>query len=366
MSPEVIEYDEVDLALDEVPTSQPPRPWVWAVVGLILGMFFGYVSVADFQPTTQVSELPPLTLPAQAAEPAVALSASSQPRVVIPGFSQTLWLLVDPQYPRLLRWSPHEPAPSADTRPVSTLSVRPDASGAAFAEEIPLASGTMLVVTRSPGDYATNYTVPLSLSTTGWAWHTSIARRIAWSEPDGQGTVIRWTSFGPAAGEQRVDGEWQVVAYGERIIAASSQAILLVDPDGDEFLVQRTVETAPLVVQGIFRGLVYGTHGEDRTMVAVEMLLGNEDRVDWRHPDALTILEAPETGWGALWFGRSVEIHGPQGTVYTHLTSGEPHWSRDGQWLIFPDGSDVIVFSILSRRFGTLPTEQRVLAAWGS
>jgi hypothetical protein len=194
---------------------------------------------------------------------------------------------------------------------------------------------------------------------------------------------VKWTSFGPAVRELELEGEWRVVAYGERIIAQSSEFVVqldangnevtvqrdslaLIDPEGEEFLVQRTVDSTPLFVQGIFAGLVYGTHGPARTMVAVEMLLGNEDRVDWRHPDAISILEAPGTGWGVLWFGKSVEIHGPQGTVYTHIATGEPHWSEDGQFLMFPDGNDVVVFHILSRHFGVLPTAQRVVAVWGS
>ncbi len=367
MSFEVIDFDEVDLSLDEASLPRPPRPATWAVVGLVLGIFIGFLSAADFESVASGdSTLPPLTLPSRAAGPTETQLDSTQPRVVIPGFSQTLWLLVDPQNPRLLRWSPHEPAPSPDVRPITTLSVRPDASGAAYAEEIPLASGALLMVTRAPSDYTDNYTMPLSLSVTGWAWHESIARRIAWSEPDADGTVIKWTSFGPTTGELRVEGTWRVAAYGERIVAASSQSVLLIDPDGKEFLVERTVETAPLTIQGIFDGVVYGVHGDADTMVAIELALGNQDRVDWRHPNAISMAEAPLTGWGVLWFGRSVEIHGPQGTVYTHKASGQPHWSEDGQYLMFPDLDDVVVFSILSRRFGTLPTPGRVVEVWGS
>ncbi len=384
MTFEVIEYQEMSLTPEERPESRPPRPWVWAIIGMLLGTFVGFITVADFEVTaTQDSSLPPLTLPVEEAAAAAASTGPTQPRLVVTGFNQTLWLLVDADNPRLLRWSPHEPEPSPDIRPVSTLSVRPDASGAAYAEEVPLSTGKMLIVTRAPGDYTANYTVPLSLSATGWAWHTSLARRIAWSEPDGDGTLIKWTSFGPSTDELALEGEWRVVAYGERIIAQASESVMqvdtngnevtvqkdsivLIDPDGEEFLVQRTVDSTPLSVQGIFAGLVYGTHGPDRTMVAVELALGNEDRVNWRHPDALSILEAPETGWGVLWFGKSVEIHGPQGTVYTHVATGEPHWSEDGQFLMFPDGDNVVVFHIISRRFGVLPTAQRVVGVWGS
>lgn len=367
MSYEVIEYGEVDLTPDDRPGPRPPRPWTWAIVGLLLGAFAGFISVADFEPVaTGDSTLPPLTLPVSASPEEAASPESSQPRAVIPGFGKTLWLLVDADNPQLLRWSAHEPAPSPDVRPISTTSVQPDASGAAYAEEIPLASGSLLLVTRAPGDYTANYTMPLSLTTTSWVWHATLARRIAWSESDGDETVIKWTSFGPTVGEERLPGKWQVVAYGERIIAQSGLSLLIIDPEGVEFLVERTVPSAPLYVQGIFGGLVYGTFGNPPTMVAVEMLLGNEDRVDWRHPEALAMSEAPETGWGVLWFGKSLEIHGPQGTVYTHIATGEPHWSEDGQFLMFPDGSDVVVFHILSRRFGTLPTERRVMAVWGS
>lgn len=367
MNFDVIEYGEIDLAPDQRQAQSAPRPWAWAVVGAILGTLLGYLSAADLTvPATVASQTPPLTLPTAEAEVANPDRGPVAPRSLIPGFSQTLWVLVDTDNPRLLRWSPHEPRPSTDARSVSTVSVRPDASGLAQAEQIDLATGTMLVVTRSQGDYTRDHTVALSLQVSGWAWHPTEALRIAWSESDGDGTVVRWTSFGPTVGEVRLEGDWHVVAYSDRVIVQSGQSLGLIDPEGTEFFVERVVETSPLAVQGIFGGLVYGVHGPDRTMIAVEMLLGNEDRVDWRHPDAVAILEAPGSGWGALWFGKSVEIHGPDDTVLTHLASGEPHWSQDGQFLVFPDGSDVVVFSTLSQEFVELPTGHQVLAAWGS
>ena len=137
MTYDVIEYGELSLTPEERPESRPPRPWVWAIIGLALGTFFGFITVADFEvAATQDSSLPPLTLPVEEAAAAAATTDALEPRLVIPGFSQTLWLLVGADNPRLLRWSPHEPEPSPDIRPVSTLSVRPDASGAAYAEEI--------------------------------------------------------------------------------------------------------------------------------------------------------------------------------------------------------------------------------------
>lgn len=367
MSYDVIEYGEIDLTPEEGQPRTVPRPWAWAVVGTIVGSLLGYLSVVDLTiPATDDLQVPPLTLPAIVAAPSNLDQGPVAPRSAIPGFSQTLWMLVDTDNPRFLRWSPHEPRPFNDNRSVTTVSPRPDASGLAHAEQIDLATGTMLVVTRSPGDYTPDDTVALSLRVSGWAWHATEPLRIAWSEPVEEGTLVHWTSFGPTVDEVLLEGEWRVVGYAERIIVQSGQSLRLIDPEGEEFLVERVAESAPLVVQGIFGGLVYGVHGPDRTMIAVEMLLGNEDRVDWRHPDALRVMEAPESGWGALWFGKSVEVHGPDDTVYTHLTTGEPHWSQDGQFLVFPDGEQVVVFSTLSQHFVELATGHRVLAAWGS
>ena len=368
MSYEVIEYEVEDLREERVAPPEPARPWVWAIVGAIVGIVAGYVSVTDLDVvSTPGTTLPPLTLPREAVDEVVADPGSVIPRRIVPGLDQTLWVLVDPSNPRLLRWSPHEDGPSLDQRPVSTVTARPDASGASFAEEVPLAGGRMLVVTRAAGDYAENYTVPLSLNVDGWAWHSSEARRLAWTEPGDGFTQVKWTSFfGPERGELTFEGSWRVVAYAERIVLQGEQSLLLIDPSGEQPIVERTVETPPIRVQGVVDGIAYAVHGPDDTQVAVELALGNKDRIDWRRADAVQISEAPRTGWGALWFGPSVEVHGPDDSVFTHLSSGRPFWSEEGRFLIFPDDELIVVFDTVARRFGELPLDQRVLAVWGS
>ena len=368
MSYDVIEY-EVEELHEELPTvTEPPKPWVWAIVGILLGLTVGYISATDLEAVaTPDTSLPPLTLPREAAAEVVDDAGAVMPRRVIPGFDQTLWVLVDPSNPRLLRWSPHLEAPSLDQRPVSTVTAVPDASGATFAEEVPLTSGRMLVVTRAAGDYAENHTVPMSLDVDGWAWHQTEPRRLAWTEPGDGFTQVKWTSFfGPERGELTFEGEWEVVAYDERIVLRGAQSLLLIDPQGDAPIVERTVETAPIRVQGVVDGVVYAVHGPESTQVAVELLLGNADRIDWRRADAIAIAEAPRTGWGSLWFGPSVEVHAPDGIAYSHPSSGEPFWSEEGRFLVFPNGDAIVVFDVVARRFGELPLGQRVLSVWGS
>ena len=368
MSYDVIEYEVEDLHEEPVVVTETPKAWVWAIVGALIGLAAGYISVTDLEAvTTPNTSLPPLTLPREAAAEVAEDSGAVIPRRVVPGFDQTLWVLIDPANPRLLRWSPHEEAPSLDQRPVSTVNVLPDASGATFAEQVPLSTGWMLVVTRAAGDYAENYTVPMSLNVSGWAWHQTEPRRLAWTEQGDGFTQVKWTSFfGPESGELTFEGEWYLAAYADRIVLEGTQSLLLIDPRGEEPIVERTVETAPIRVQGVVNGVAYGVHGPDDTQVAVELNLGNADRVDWRRADALAMAEAPRTGWGSLWFGPSVEAHAPDGVAYTHPSSGRPFWSEEGRFLIFPDGESIIVFDTVARTFGELPLDQRVVAVWGS
>ncbi|UCG40175.1 MAG: hypothetical protein JSV07_06840 [Acidimicrobiia bacterium] len=368
MSYEVIEYEVEDLHDEAVAIAEPPRPWVWAIVGALIGLAAGYISVTDLEAvTTPETSLPPLTLPREAAAEVDDDTGAVIPRRVVPGLDQTLWVLIDPANPRLLRWSPHLEAPSLDQRPVSTVTAVPDASGATFAEEVPLANGKMLVVTRAAGDFAENYTVPMSLNVDGWAWHQTEPRRLAWTEPGDGFTQVKWTSFfGPESGELTFEGEWKVAAYESRIVVQGEQSLLLIDPSGEQAIVERTVETAPIRVQGVVDGIAYAVHGPDSTQVAVELLLGNQDRVDWRRADAVTMAEAPRTGWGSLWFGPSVEVHAPDGAAFTHPASGQPFWSEEGRFLIFPNGASIVIFDTVARRFGELGLDQRVLAVWGS